>query len=208
MKTLAVLFTLSSATLVEAGVEAVSLILREDSTTFAEFYTVPAGKVFILEAVRNQFQSGAVQARISYGNTHPSPAGNFGWTFDVRDGVTSGLVFLERPLKLPAGSSLRATETGVTVSYFGMLVDAGDLYAANIDVKLKNPTVSGGMLTAEAHLSSPRPHTLSVKKSESLASFSPDPEVEITPTSDPSVKLIKTPATGPTKFITASATSR
>lgn len=192
-----------------AEVEPASIILQANSNTFAARYDVPPGKVFIIEAVRNQQPAEPVTARISYRNTHPTVAGAFGFSFQVNnESNPSGFAFLERPLRIPAGGALLIPSGVGVVSYFGLLVDTQDLFAANLDVELKNLRIEGSRLMAEAEVNSPRPHRLTVETSEDLAEFDADSTVTITPTDNPKVSTIEMDASAKQKFAVAAATAR
>lgn len=168
-------------------------------------YTVPDGKVLIVEGVTYSNIGGSlgIPATLSVG---------FSEAFDNAPTVRR-LVFVDLganrghqlhsfdpPVRLKAGSSLTANRIQGFYTWRGLLVDQGDLFA-QLDVDLLNPRIEGAQLTADAKVSSARPHRLVVEKSAALSTFAPDAQGKVTATPDPKVSVVSVPADDPKKFM-------
>ncbi len=98
------------------------------------------------------------------------------------------------PIRILGGGRLTSNATYGWYLFKGLLADESDLFA-KLDVELENPRVQEGKLLAEARVSSPRPHRLSVASSTDLKAFSTDPSAATTRTTNPAVDRVSV-ATG------------
>ncbi|HOW67595.1 MAG TPA: hypothetical protein P5186_27775 [Candidatus Paceibacterota bacterium] len=209
------LMLIAASTMAWAEVRAVTIAIGRGSdapTGLDASYTVPAGKVLILESVQfttltaNIREGEDVNIQItevaSNHNTVLSTfvyAGPYGrykrHTFDP-------------PIRILGGGRLSSNATYGWYLFKGLLVDNSDLYA-DLDVELENPRVQDGALLAQARVSSPRPHSLRVESSTDLKTFSLDPSAATTRSGNPAVDTVSV-ATGDTgkKFVRVEARTR
>jgi len=168
-------------------------------------YTVPAGKVFILEHVG--FSTTWTQSRKIH--IVPLKGTDFASTVELSFGKSFNT--LDRPLKLPTGTKVASvnTMTNEECILFGVLADNTDLYAA-IASELTNPALDGGFLSADLVLDSPRP---AVVTAESTAQLDPSDWREdvgaVTATTEPGIRRVRVdPGASRSKFVRASARAR
>jgi len=146
-------------------------------------YTVPAGKVLVVEGVQYRPPTGTTPTAINVMfNITPE---NFGTTQTVFVYVGEYERFkrytFDPPMRLAAGDRLNSNATTGYYLWFGLLVDQADLFAS-LDVELQNPRVESGKLIADAKVSSPRPRRITAKTSDGLldeGSFQPDPSATV-----------------------------
>ena len=194
-----------------AEVEPCIVVLLTSGGGFPIEYTIPTGKVFIIEAVRNLgHTSGPTQANISYGATHPVAVGSLGWTFDVStDFISDDPAFVQGKFRLPAEAKLKVPTNGAfQATYMGLLVDQADLYAAQIPADLSDPRIEGLTLVADARFRSPRPRIVWAQSTENLDQFEDDPSGQVTRKTDPSVDVVAVDANAEKKFLRAEAVAR
>jgi len=178
------------------GAQQWNVFLSGTSSTTPSSYTIPSGKVYILEAVHLIKASGTpspstTQIRVSRKANNGSFAAYF--TITIKDTFEGGTVWLPNKLRLKGGERLYIPTNASygACRYFGILMDEADLYAANLPVELINPRLSGGKLMADAKVASPRPHKIIIQSATTdLSAFIYDPTGETTPTADPRTSVV------------------
>jgi len=195
-KPLLALFALVSIPSISpAAVQAIQIRLSGASGDTS--YTVPAGKVFILEhvAFAQYWADQSEQRRLFLRHGGTSSAGTI-WTSDLFYGSDFNTLF--RPLKMPAGVaiSVPVSDALFRVYLYGLLVDEADLYAS-VPVEADTSEIAevSGDRTLEGTLTmdSPRPVAIEAQSSNGLGTFSTDPQVEISATSSPAQKRFSAP---------------
>lgn len=200
------------ATPTEAAVAVIGLTLT--GTGSLASYTVPAGKVLLIENLSAGY-SGNVPATsrivLQIGLLVQNGAiATMYFGYPIADKFTAAV--LTRPLRVPEGRTLSLYTAG-NVGYDdcriqGLLVDAADLYAANIAVDLKAFAVEGGRFKAEAQLATPRPAQVMTKTSIDLASFAANTTAKTSKLPGPGKWEVSTAADSNRKFLVARATAR
>jgi len=145
-------------------------------------YTVPAGKVFIVESV--QHRGVIVEGNDWQVSVRQKPANfsdNISYFIDVGTFKPWKVNPLAKPLRLAAGDRLGSNQVNGYTLWWGVLADASDLFAS-LDVELKDSQVEGDKLKALAKVSPTRPHRLTVETADELSDFSPEPNATITST--------------------------
>ena len=152
-------------------------------------FTVPAGQVFIIDAVVWDSTSGSPGIPTNFNILAPGRTNLSG--LDFRDSRLTNVVVspqaqdrllvpMETPIRIPAGFTL-ALPTGenstvvfptTSFTFFGRLADEGDLFA-QIDNQLINPERANGQLTAQLTPATNRPSRVVVEKSTDLETFEP-----------------------------------
>jgi len=147
-------------------------------------YTVPAGKVLVLQQL--QLPQGAGNAStITVYTTN-----GFNISMSLPGANTSGLYTFATPLKLPGGVQLFYTPNGVGL--FGLLVDPQDLYVG-INSTLENLALAGGTFSGNVALSSPARATIKFYASTNLSNWSLDNSVAVQPTTNRTLYAFSTP---------------
>ncbi len=132
-------------------------------------YTVPTGKVLLVEHVSLSSDYSTTFALIfeisekSYRMTLSAETERHSFT---------------RPIKVPEKTSITTNVGSRTLSVFGLLVDASDLYAS-IQSETENIICQNGFFSMEVLATSPRPAVLGVKGSDDLLAWHDVPDVEI-----------------------------
>ncbi len=174
-------------------------------------YTVPTGKVLIVEAV--EYIPGNVPTDlivqflitpINFGTRRPVYA-------NVGPYERLKLYSFASPVRVSAGDGLGSNATTGFYIWHGLLADVGDLFAS-LDVELSNPRVQGGKLVADSKVSSPRPRRMTVQSATDLVNapaFQPDPTATITPGTSRRDDTIAVDAGGKNhQFVKATAVAR
>ena len=205
---LAFLFSLASQQTSHAAVQPVVLFVN----AFITNYTVPPGKVLLIEQL-SAWAAGnvpttsriLVQTKIvtvSNGGTLTTD-----WGFPVSDKTQD--VTLVRPLRIPAGGSIGIDFSGNAayneIHMMGMLIDAADLYAANVSGAVQDVKVAGGELSTTLALTSPRPVRVSSETSSGLTAWSPNNSEQKQKTGTPGQWNVQTAASGDAKFMKLAA---
>jgi hypothetical protein len=145
--------------------------------TTNETYTVPVGKVLIIESLqlKNPFSGSLGSHRLEKGTN------NFIIRFDNEGGV-------KLPIKIPEGWTLRGIDEGfgdiTDVWVFGLLVSPSDLFAS-AQHRIDSIAVNGGMASLGIHTMSPRPALINVEKSaEADKGWQAAENAVVTPTTD------------------------
>ncbi len=169
-------FWLGSCGLANAGVEAVHLFIN----TFVTNYTVPAGKVLLIEhvvasAADNTPTPSRILLQTKIFNIVNNGISTTYWGFPVSDKFQT--VTLVRPLRIPAGGSLGIDPVNGynNVRMLGLLIDVADLYAANVEGSVEEVKVAAGTLSTKVALASARPVRISSQVSPDLNSWSANP---------------------------------
>jgi hypothetical protein len=147
----------------------------------ASSYTVPAGKVLILQQVSLP-QGGAVSATITI---NASPGGTA--TISLPGANTNGIYRFTTPLFLPAGTVVGAAAigSGSVVGLFGLLVDLADMpLFAGAGSSLQNVSVSTNTLIGEMRLPSTAPVVVRFQSSTNLVDWAFDSSVTVLPGND------------------------
>jgi hypothetical protein len=198
------------------GAQRVNLMVSEDGTSSSPvIYTVPNGKVLIIDALSLNNTTGIgmpassqISLIVNYDNSSLVALE----TITVSDTyVDARWIFLTQKIHLKAGDGFRSPLPGGSISarIMGTLIDEADLFAANLPVELLNPRLSGSKLMADAKVASPRPHKITVQSSPDLTGFVEDgsSEVTATTTTGTSVVSVDKGSTGK-KFIRVTASTR
>ncbi len=199
----------------QGGTEAVSILVEDnhgEGGAIPETYTVPAGKVLIIEAVRverhPQPPSIQLSARISYKLSNGSSSVTFIEDFPLPGAYNGGWHHLTNKIRLRANDEIDPPEL-TQYRILGLLVDEADLYAANLPVKLDNTRVAGNRLMADAKVASPRPHKLTVQSSPDLTGFAKDATATVTPTATTGTSVVSIDkGSSGQKFLRVSAKTR
>lgn len=192
----------------QAEVEAITFRLDNN---VAPSYTVPAGKVFLLEWYSRDYSvdgglndvvvgigGGSILfrdfVREAVGNTNPESSGYF-----------------LKPLRFPQGASISTAEppdvTEFATIFIGLLIDTADLYAT-VPSEFKQTGVASGQIAATLKQSSPRPTVVKVESSTDMETWTPDPTATVANTSDKTEKQVTVAANTPAKFVRAKVISR
>ena len=173
-------------------------------------YVVPAGKVFIVESVQYYPPAGSEPTELVVQvNQRPLNFDVSRFNFiNVGAFTRFKLYAFEKPIRLSAGEAVDSNSIRGYYIWRGLLVDTSDLFA-NLNVDLRNPRIEGGKLVADAKVSSPRQHRLSVESSQDLESFADDSSAVVTPgaSNSESTLAVNLDPSGK-KFVRASATAR
>lgn len=204
------LLMLFSITPLFGGAQRVNLIVSDTGLLdVPTSYTVPSGKVLIIDAVRVQATGGTpTNSRIRLSVRYDNATLNSGEDIIVNESYVVTWNFLQEKIHLKAGDSFSAPLDldYIWVRIMGTLIDEADLFAVNLPVELDNTRVTGNKLMADAKVSSPRPHRIKVQSSENLNGFSEDTtaEVQKTGTTGTSVVSVDRSGTGK-KFVRVTA---
>src|SRR5689334_19738989 len=87
----------------------------------------------------------------------------------------------------------------------GMLIDAADLYAANVSGAVQDVKVAGGELSTTLALTSPRPVRVSSETSSGLTAWSPNASEQKHKTGAPGQWTVQTAASADEKFMKIAA---
>jgi|GEM_PF-1541385 len=175
-------------------------------------YTVPAGKVFVIEAVQHR-TGGAVREGDFYQvQTFQQPANRSNRvTIYIELGPWKNWQVdrLPAPLHLSAGEGVGSNQASGHTFWWGKLMDAGDLFA-KLDVELDDSSVDGDKLKAVAKVSPTRPYRLTVESATQLSQFDADPGATVASTDESMKKEIAVDPTvgGNLKFVRAVAVAR
>ncbi|YCM42857.1 hypothetical protein V2O64_16230 [Verrucomicrobiaceae bacterium 227] len=200
----ALLTILGSLSLLQAEVQPVNLVL--DDTTTA--YNVPLGKTLIIEnlvwALESDYTSQTLYMKVS------GSSDSFYLKFNTENPDSWAPV---RPMRLVGGGQVRILKTEAAdwrnVLIMGLLVDDEDLYAANIDTKLKNPREVGNTLVADVKYSSPRPRITKVQSGDENMTFTRDETATVAATSSKKADLVSVKKNGKdTQFVRVAAVAR
>lgn len=176
----------------------------------ATSYTVPAGKVFIVESVQfyapTAYQSGDVYVQFII-KPDNLDATRFSYV-NIGEYVSYKYYSFDKPIRLRVGEGVGANATYGYYTWRGLLVDTTDLYA-QLDLELDNPRIEDGMLLASTRVLSPRQYRLNVETSEDLARFAADTSTVVTPGSNSAENTVAVDVdpTGET-FMRVAATAR
>jgi hypothetical protein len=204
LTSLLILFSLQS---LPAVVQTFNQVLHDSSNS----YTVPAGKVLIIEHFIWALEGDSTHQVISIRpNNDPAGVGDFLLKFstDTPDSYTP-----PRPIRLAAGGIVMIlyNPSGADwrdVLVIGLLVDEEDQYAANIDTQLRDVQVDGERLLAQATFASPRPRVVRVESSTQLSGFDKDPEAAVEETLDPKLAVVSVPKNPDKTFMRVETVAR
>jgi len=192
-----------------AEVQPVNIVLNDAVTS----YSVPAGKTLIMENFIWALESGT-NAQTIIISPSPNPAAT--GSFQLRFGAESPDIWTPpRPLRLVGGPGARVSILKTdfadwrNVLIMGLLVDNEDLYAANIDLKMKNAREIGDRLAADVKYSSPRPRITKVQSSKEEMAFLKDQTAKVKGTTSKTVDTVSVKTNeADTKFIRVAANAR
>ena len=187
-----------------ADVTAVNINLDDTNPS----YTVPAGKVLLLEHLLWRLESESTNQTISI--RFPGAANVHIQSFSSEE---PDMTSYARPLRLSAGvtvlSLINVNVDWRDVTLVGLLVDPEDLYAAKIPVDLDGSlNVGGTAVAAVAKFSSPRPRAVKVVSSTDLEDFTEEEAATVTETADPSIAMVSAPVSGARSFVSLEAVAR
>ncbi len=205
---LAFLFAIASQQTSRAAVQPVVLFVN----AFVTNYTVPAGKVLLIEQLSAWGANNVPTTSRILIQTKIVTISNGGvlttdWGFPVSDKTQD--VTLVRPLRIPAGGSIAIDSSGNgaynEIHMMGMLIDVADLYAANVPGAVQDVRVAGGELSTTVALTSPRPVRVSSEISSDLTAWSPNNSEQKQKTGTPGQWNVQTAASGGAKFMQIAA---
>lgn len=159
-----IIITFLLAPLISFGIE--PLIIKLDAANPS--YTVPEGKVLIIEQIGQKFQNSDLYVHIDF----------------ISDGITNNLFFFcpdgwvepfASPLKIPHQTTLMRGALATTYhgyTLFCLLVDPSDLYA-HIDSQPGDMVAQNNAFSFDVVTASPRPVRISVEGSGDLATWQP-----------------------------------
>lgn len=174
-------------------------------------YTVPAGKVFIVDSV--QYRSvGAVADGEAFHVATYRNLGNYSARrtvyIELLDYKRSKVFPLPVPIQLKAGDGVGSNQISGYTYWFGKLVDEGELFA-KLDVELEGSGVDNTSMTAKARVSPIRPYRLTVESTTDLnGTFTIDPNGTTASTGEKMVKDIAVDKGVDLKFVRAVALAR
>ncbi|MFP6906522.1 MAG: hypothetical protein VCG02_14980 [Verrucomicrobiota bacterium] len=182
----------------QAAVEPISLILGGTALN----YTVPAGKVLVIEHAMATSSDGKLILRREF-ILDNGPAVPTFLNITLNNSYTDGTLYsLNRPLKIKAGSKIHRNQiTPSSTTYlFGLLVDEADLFAA-VPNEIEDGRVAAGVFSATVQASSARPARAVVEKSADAQTYVTDSSASVTRTdagtlsvtssTDDAIKLIR-----------------
>lgn len=168
-------------------------------------YTVPAGKVLIIQNMRLLYGSSSLTVLVDSNTVvHVSSA-------DFTSGTPGSVPpFLTLPLKIPAGCTLYATaippSTSANIPIFGLVADVSDLYAP-LSYHIENPSVKSGLLAFDIKMDSPAPALIQVQTTLELTNgWTNSTSATVARTADPERYSVTVPAVGDKEFVRAKAT--
>ena len=181
-----------------AAIEPVTLILGSSSPE----YTIPAGKVLIVEHAMGSSTGGNLILRRNLVLDN----GNGGLIFldiNLNDTYSDGTLHtLERPLKLKGGTKVQRNQSPLSSNsdLFGLLVDGSDLFAS-VPNEIEEGLVSAGVFSGTVVASSARPARAVVEKSADATTYVADSsatatrtsstDIGVTTSTDDALKLIR-----------------
>ena len=195
-----------------AKVQQFNIWLSPGETSGPTIYTIPAGKIYILEEMYiNGVTPTPSSVQVSFSRRADNINSSSNFFLTLKDTYTGGFYVLDKPLRLKGGDSVKVplNATSGSVRYFGLLIDEADLYAQNIPVDLSNPRLEGSQLMADAKFASPRPRITKIESSTDLKTMKPDPTGTETDTGskDTSMVAVETQSADK-KFMRVSAVAR
>jgi hypothetical protein len=151
-------------------------------------YTVPAGKIFVIQ-------------QVSY-NTSETAANHYILVNGVNvwfPSATNGLYTLSKALFLPAGATLNTANSSCVV--FGVIIDASDapLFVGG-GSSLGNVTFANNTLTGELQLSSTAATKVIIQSSTNLVNWRYDSSVVLGPGTDKTKVSFAVPISSPDHF--------
>ena len=167
--------------------------------------TIPDGKVVVFDHM--QTTSRTVSISIFY-NTHSSGINSYvGRTDLVYTNPTPGLVIaLPAPIRLPGGWTV-SNSTSALVYFFGLAMDAADLYGG-VGSEIDGVAVAAGALQGDVQLASPRPIVANVEQSEDLLTWMPNEAAILQRGANPTQLQFTTPLDNPNRFYRLKTRSR
>lgn len=190
----AVLLVAASAALGE--IEVISRQISLPTT-----YAVPADKVLIVEHI--QIVGGTADRRFVV-----SP--QFGTDWVVRLPIdTDTLYSFDPPFRAKSGWVIKPNTIGNTVSFFGVLVDPEDLYAAVSSEIVRFAAVPGGGLGGVVRVGSSGPVAVRIEGSDDMSTWTREPDVSVSSTMDSALREFQLPTPADQKrFYRGSARAR
>ncbi len=193
--TLSILVLISSLAFLKAEVIPVTLVTGRGEGSpdgVPSSYTVPAGKVLIVESVQYQNSGGSLgipdQLSVKFRETFDNASLSRSVFIDLGANRSFQQHYFDTPIRLKAGSALQSNRIQGFYIWRGLLADRDDLFA-KLDVQLDETKVEGSRLMANAKVSSPRPYRLKVESSSDLKTFAKDESAIVT--SSPNPKLAR-----------------
>jgi len=151
-------------------------------TSSTSAYTVPAGKILVLE-----------QFAFSQSTLPNNAILNINGNFINFPTATNGLYTLSKPLFLPAGATL-VPANGVGCTLFGVVIDTSDApLFVGVGSSLGNVAVANNTMTGVVQLSSTTPTKIIIQSSTNLVDWSYDSSVVLQRGSDKTKMLFTAP---------------
>lgn len=182
------------------GRAAVEPIVVNLSTNASTSYTVPAGKVFIIENAYSGNRYGT--------NTSFALIGNSLTNVIYIDNWYKRITPIQPPLKLPEGWVVNLFDPGEQfLLLFGLLVDPEDLYAG-IPSRFESVARSGPDIRSGLGLSHGRQPVIRMEQSDDLAAWTEVAAALVGRTTSATDFVITTPRGDPADFLRANVISR
>lgn len=164
-------------------------------------FTVPAGKVVLIEQIQSTQNPVGVQIDVdNTGSGISTETGNMDVNLDnPGSGATPKLAMLDKPLRLRAGWNFE-NRSGESFIIAGLIIDEADLYAAGVPNEWEMFAAGNAMLSGQVRVQSARPVTQTVQSSTDFNSWVTDPTVTVQNTSDRTLLQIDGSATDDFKF--------
>ena len=158
-----------------AVVDGFAVVLNSSSAT----YTVPSGKVLILQQVAMPQGAGISPVLTIVGTTGP------GGQVTLVGANTNGIYKFATPLHLPATVQISGPTSSGTVGLFGLLVDVSDMYLfTSVSSAFTNVNLAGNMLTGELRVATTQPVNIRFQSSTNLVDWNYDVAVSLHPGTD------------------------
>ena len=149
-------------------------------TSGSASYTVPAGKVVILQQVQLPSSASGSSSLITI-----QDASNGQSTAVFVPGANTNIYRFATPLHLPAGTVIGGPTGSGNGGLYGLLVDVADMYLfVSVSSTITNVQFANNMLTGELRVASTVPVTIRFQSSTDLVNWNYDVAVALRPGTD------------------------
>lgn len=164
-------------------------------------YTVPAGKVVILQQVSTSLTAGSWSFSITAIN--PNYGVGFSTIINIPSANTNGLYKFASPLKLPGGTTINYTSGGVMMLH-GLIVDVADMSLFTAAVSTFGPiSIAQNTLSGELQLPTSDPAFIRIQSSTNMVDWVYDSSVRVQAGSSKNKVRFTVPAAGPGHYYRA-----
>jgi hypothetical protein len=156
-------------------------------------YTVPAGKVLILQ-----------QVSLPQGAANPSKIVVGGADVTIPGANTNGIYRFQTPIYVPAGSAVSEPYVTTGTGIYGLLVDATDMpLFAGAGASLGSVTIAANTMTGVIQLPTSDPVVVRFQSSTDLVNWAYDSSVLVQPGPDKTKLQFTVPVSGAGRFYRA-----